>query len=87
MAHCTDIPFTIEINGQTYDGYLQTTDIANPPKSFFVLLNDRIVGDLLFRAGKWVFNQAGRKTLGKLDARSCNFIAKQLENIVSLAHA
>lgn len=83
----TNVPFTIEINNKSYKGFLQTTDIADLPKTFFVFIDNYIVGDLLFRYGEWVFDQGGRhKILGKLSDEECKRIAEYLGEIAAAGY-
>jgi hypothetical protein len=72
----------MEIKGKMYSGYLPVTDIGELPKPFFVLLNNRIMGDLFFRYGDWLFAQGGPyKILGKLTEDEYKLIAACLGNI------
>lgn len=81
-----NIPFSIIIKKKEYTGYLQTTDTTDPPKVFFVFLNNFIVGDLMCR-DKWIFDQGGRhKILGHLNIGELEFIAEYLGNIVVMAY-
>lgn len=81
------IPFTIEIKDKIYIGYLQITDISDVPKTYFVVLNNYIVGDLFFRYGDWLFDQGARyKILGKLTDDECNKISEYLGNIAVEAY-
>jgi hypothetical protein len=78
------IPFTIDLHGKTFKGYLQTNDTTGLPKIFFVLLENWIVGELIFNK-KWIFQQGGRhKFLKQLNSGECNYVAEYLGNIVEL---
>lgn len=79
------IPFTIEIRKKTYTGYLSTTDISDPPKTFFVFIDNYIVGDLLYR-NKWLFEPGNRQILGKLNSGEKEWVAEYLGNIAVLAY-
>jgi hypothetical protein len=74
------ISFSIEINSKTCNGYLSSTDVLDPPKVFFVFLENYIVGELMYR-DKWIFEQGNRyKILGKLNTGQCDYIANYLGN-------
>jgi hypothetical protein len=61
------IPFSIELFGTNFTGYLYTTDTNDPPKSFFIFIQNYIVGDLNFNK-KWIFTQnKGNKVLRPLN--------------------
>ena len=80
------LPFSIEIKGKTYQGYLGTADTADPPETFFVFLGDFIVAELLYR-DEWIFDQGGRyKMLEKLNTYQCNYIAQYLGNVAVNAY-
>jgi hypothetical protein len=80
------IPFTIQIGNNAYTGFLGTSDLSDPPTSFFVFVGDFIIGKLLYQ-GKWIFNPGIRNTLLKnLDNTECKSIADNLGNIAVLAH-
>jgi len=73
------IPFTLEIDKKTYSGYLGTNDQSEPPKTFFVFIDNMIVGDLDCLDG-WRFMQKGSH-LKQLTQGECNAIAQHLGNI------
>ncbi len=79
------IHFTIAIKNINYTGHLGTNDMTDPPRIWFVFMNNYIVGELDFRAGKWVFAQRGRyHFIGKLTNGECNYLAEYLGNIAEL---
>jgi deferrochelatase/peroxidase EfeB len=80
------IPFTIALHGKTFIGYLQTTDVHDPPKSFFVFIDTYIIGDLIFNK-KWIFSQGGRyKFLKQMNTGERNYFAEYLGNIAELGY-
>jgi hypothetical protein len=80
------IPFTIELNRKQYTGYLQTTDTTSPPKTFFVIIENFIIGDLSCR-DTWIFEQRGRYSfIGKLKPGECYYLAEYLGNLAVLAY-
>ena len=80
----TTIPFKIQMKETIYCGFLGTSDLSDPPTSFFVFMGDFVVGYLLFE-DKWIFNQAiHHKFLNKLDTSECSFIAECLGHIAVL---
>jgi hypothetical protein len=82
-----NIPFTIELNRKSYSGYLQTTDTIEPPKNFFVFVNNWIIGELTCTKDRWIFEQRGTyKFIGKLNTGECNYVAEYLGNIALLGY-
>lgn len=77
-------PFTIEIRNKDYTGYLQTNDQTEPPKVFFVFIENWIVGNLIFN-DKWKFEQVGIR-LDKLTENERQTIAEYLGNIAVEAY-
>jgi hypothetical protein len=75
------IPFTIEIRNKSYSGYLTANDFLQPPKNYFVFMENSTVGELMCRY-TWNFTQGHRhKILGNLDDDECNEIAEYLGHI------
>jgi hypothetical protein len=80
------IPFTIKIRNKLYNGYLMANDFLQPPKNYFVFMENHMVGELICRQN-WTFTQ-GRwyKILGKLNNNDCNEIAEYLGNVADLLY-
>jgi hypothetical protein len=80
-----NISFSINLHGKEFNGYLQTNDTTDPPKVFFVFLENWIVGDLLFENKQWIFKQGGRyKFLKQLNTGEKQFLAEYFGNLVEL---
>ena len=75
------IPFTIDIRKKSLTGYLQTNDHSEPPKVFFVHVENWIVGNLICTPNGWDFEQVGIR-LEKLTENERKENADYLGNIV-----
>lgn len=81
----SNIPFTINLHGKNFNGYLQTNDTTDPPKVFFVFLQNWIIGDLIFKNKKWIFDQGDRhKFLKQMNTGEKQYLAECLGNLVEI---